>query len=198
MGAHQESTQASTIILIEHRSLDAIIQGMLYLVRDIRIGAKPNFEVLGAMVNYIDAFPERVHHPKEDAYLFKRLRERHAGAVPLLDSLEADHRKGAKKIRDLEQALMRYQRGGEPQFAAFEKAVAEYADFQWKHMSVEETEVLPLARQYLTQEDWQEISAAFSDNNDPLVGSKAGAEYEDLFRRILKLAPPPIGVGAAT
>lgn len=198
MAAHIESTHASTIILIEHRSLDAIIQGMLYLVRDVRIGARPNFEVLGAMVYYIDAFPERFHHPKEDAYLFKRLRARHAGAIPLLDRLEADHRKGAEKIRDLEQALMRYQNGGEPQFASFEKAVAEYAGFQWKHMSVEEIELLPLARRYLTPEDWHEIDAAFSSNDDPLVGSKAGAEYENLFRRILKLAPPPIGVGDVT
>ena len=190
--------QANTIILIEHRSLDAVIHGMLHLVRDVRLGAKPNFEVFGAMVDYIDAFPERFHHPKEDAYLFKRLRERHAGAAALLDRLEADHRKGPERIRDLEQALMRYQERGEVAFGAFEKAVIEYAEFQWKHMNAEETELLPLARQYLTQEDWQEIDTAFSGNSDPLFGSKAGAEYDDLFRRILKLAPPPIGVGSET
>jgi branched-chain amino acid transport system ATP-binding protein len=198
MAANAESMQACTNILIEHRSLDAVIHGMLYLVRNVRLGVKPNFEVFGAMVYYIYAFPERFHHPKEDAHLFKRLRERHPDALPLLDRLEADHRKGAEKIRDLEQALMRYQQGGEAQFAAFEKAVNEYADFQWKHMSVEETEVLPLARQYLTQEDWQQIDAAFSANSDPLLGFKAAAEYENLFRRILTLAPPPIGVGSET
>jgi hemerythrin-like domain-containing protein len=198
MAANGESMQACTNILIEHCSLDAVIHGMLYLVRDVRRGAKPNFEVFGAMVYYIDAFPERFHHPKEDAHLFKRLRERHPDAVPLLDRLEADHRKGAEKIRDLEQALTRYQQGGEAQFAAFEKAVTEYADFQWKHMTVEETEVLPLARQYLTQEDWQEIDAAFSGNSDPLLGSEAAAEYENLFRRILTLAPPPVGIGSET
>jgi hemerythrin-like domain-containing protein len=150
------------------------------------------------MVYYIDAFPERFHHPKEDAHLFRRLRERHPDALPLLDRLEADHRKGAEMIRDLEQALMRYQQGGEAQFAPFEKAVTQYASFQWKHMSVEETEVLPLARQYLTPADWEEIDSAFSGSSDPLLGSKAAAEYEDLFRRILKLAPPPIGFGSET
>jgi hemerythrin-like domain-containing protein len=198
MAANGELMQVCTKILIEHCSLDAVIHAMLYLVRDVRLGAKPNFELFGAMIYYIDAFPERFHHPKEDAHLFKRLRERHPDALPLLERLEADHRKGAEMIRDLEQALTRYQQGGEAQFAAFEKAVAQYASFEWKHMSVEETEVLPLARQYLTQEDWQEIDAAFSGNSDPLLGSKAAAEYEDLFRRILKLAPPPIGVGSET
>lgn len=190
------STQASTIILIEHRSLDAVIDGMLYLVRQIRLGAKPNFEVFDAMIQYINAFPERFHHPKEDAYLFKRLRERHPGAAPLLDRLEADHRKGTERVRDLAQTLTGYRHGGAARFAAFERAVTEYADFQWKHMSVEETQLLPLARQYLKQEDWQEIDAAFSGNSDPLLGAKAGAEYDELFRRILLLAPPPIGVGS--
>lgn len=198
MTVSENSTQASTTILIEHRSLDAVIDGMLYLVRQIRLGAKPNFEVFAAMIQYIDAFPERFHHPKEEAYLFKRLGERHPDAAPLLDRLQADHRRGVEKGRDLEQALTRYQQGGEAQFAPFEKAVTEYADFQWKHMSVEETELLPLARQYLTQEDWQEIDAAFSGSSDPLLGSKAGAQYEELFRRILLLAPPPIGVRSET
>ena len=192
------STQASTIILIEHRSLDAVIDGMLYLVRQIRLGAKPNFEVFDAMIQYIEAFPERFHHPKEDAYLFKRLRERHPDAAPLLDRLEADHRKGAERVRDLAQALTGYRQGGEARFADFERAVTEYADFQWKHMSAEETQLLPLARQYLKQEDWQEIDTAFSGNSDPLLGAKAGAEHGELFRRILLLAPPPIGVGSET
>jgi branched-chain amino acid transport system ATP-binding protein len=191
----ETSTQASATILIEHRSLDAVIQGMLYLVRNIRLGAKPDFTVFGAMIYYIDAFPERFHHPKEDAYLFARLRERLPVAAPLLDRLQADHRKGAERVRDLAQALTSYQQGGDARFAAFERAVTEYAEFQWKHMSVEETQLLPLARQYLRQEDWEEIDAAFSGNADPLHGAKAGAEYDELFRRILLLAPPPIGLG---
>ena len=45
--------QASTIILIEHRSLDAVIHGMLYLVQHVWLGAKPHFEILSAMVDYI-------------------------------------------------------------------------------------------------------------------------------------------------
>jgi len=65
-------------------------------------------------------------------------------------------------------------------------------------MSAEETQLLPLARQYLKQEDWQEIDTAFSGNSDPLLGAKAGAEHGELFRRILLLAPPPIGVGSET
>ena len=73
--------RAIQIIEDEHRSLAAVLHGLLYLVREIRLrNAKPDFELLGAMLHYIDAFPERFHHPKEDAYLFRHLRERDPGS----------------------------------------------------------------------------------------------------------------------
>lgn len=191
--------QAAQIILDEHRSIAAVLHGMLYLVRDIRLrGSTPNFKVFGAMVYYIDAFPERFHHPKEDRYLFGLLRLRYPDAAGLIDRLESEHRAGAEKIRILEQALKRYEEGGAHEFAAFAEAVQAYAQFHWDHMRAEEDKLMPLARTHLTASDWKEIDEAFSGHSDPLFGVKATAEYDGLFRRIVHLAPPPIGVGPST
>jgi hemerythrin-like domain-containing protein len=190
--------QAICIIHDEHRAIAAVLHGMLYLVREIRDrGAKPNFDVFGAMIYYIDAFPERFHHPKEDRYLFRVLRIRHPDATPLLDRLEGEHWTGAHKIRTLEQALARYQQGGASEFPDFAKAVEDYAAFHWEHMRAEETEVLPLAEKHLTAADWEAIDTAFLGHVDPMLGAEAGADYQALFTRIVTLAPPPIGVGPA-
>jgi hemerythrin-like domain-containing protein len=188
--------RAIRIIKDEHRSLAAVLHGMLFLVREIRDqGAKPDFAVLGAMIYYIDAFPERFHHPKEDAYLFRVLRIRHPAAKALLDRLEKEHWTGAHKIRDLEQALARYQNGGAAEFPAFAAAVEGYAAFHWDHMRAEEDELLPLAEKHLTPKDWAAIDDAFMGHTDPMLGTDAGAKYAALFTRIVNLAPPPIGVG---
>jgi hemerythrin-like domain-containing protein len=190
--------QAIRTIKDEHLSLAAVLHNMLHLIHEIRDrGAKPNFELFGTMIYYIDAFPERHHHPKEDGYLFRVLRIRHPAAKPLLDRLEGKHWTGAHKIRLLEQALTRYQHGGANEFASFAKAVEDYAAFHWNHMRSEETEVLPLAEKYLTTNDWEAIDAAFLGHADPLLGSDAGAGYQALFTRICNLAPPPIGVRPA-
>jgi hemerythrin-like domain-containing protein len=184
------------VIQDEHRSLAAVLHGMLYLVHEIRDrGMQPPFEVLGAMVYYIDAFPERFHHPKEDEHLFPRLRARCPAARPLLDDLEAEHVAGAEKIRTLEQSLARYQQGGDAEAGAFIAAVEAYAEFHWKHMGREEKEVFPLAEKHLTEDDWAAIDAAFAGHADPLVGDSSGEDYRKLFRRIVNLAPPPIGLG---
>lgn len=190
--------QAIRIIEDEHRSLAAVLHGLLYLVREIRLrGATPDFELLGAMLHYIDAFPEQFHHPKEDAWLFRRLRERDPASAALLDRLEAEHREGARLIRDLRDTLARYQREGEREFAAFAERLTDYATFHWLHMRAEEDEVLPRARERLSAADWVEIDAAFADNADPMLGADARDNYRQLFRRIVNLAPPPLGVGPA-
>jgi hemerythrin-like domain-containing protein len=190
--------QAISIIHDEHRSLAAVLHGMLYLVRDIRLRhARPDFAVLGAMIHYIDTFPERFHHPKEDAYLFRLLRQRYPNASALLDRLTSEHVRGAEMIRTLEQSLARYQQGGDAEFAAFAEAVAAYAAFHWDHMRTEEDLLVPMARIHLTAQDWEVIDAAFTGHTDPLFGAQAGAEYDTLFQRIVNLAPPPIGVGPA-
>jgi len=188
--------KAISIIRDEHRSLAAVLHGMLYLVREIgERGKKPDFRLLDAMMYYIDTFPERFHHPKEDRYLFRILRQRHPDAAALLDRLETEHRAGAEKIRALEQALARYHAGRPAEFSNFRTAVAAYATFHWAHMHVEEQELLPLAEKYLVADDWVEIDTAFLGNTDPLLGAEVGAQYDALFSRIVNLAPPPIGVG---
>lgn len=189
---------ALRVIESEHRSLAAVLHGLLYLVREIRLrGATPNFELLGAMLHYIDAFPERFHHPKEDAYLFRHLRLRDPDATALLDRLEAEHREGAERIHQLRQSLARYQHEGGQEFAHFAQGVADYATFHWEHMRAEEQDVMPRARRKLTPEDWEEIDEAFANNDDPLLGASAREDYEQLFRKIVNLAPPPLGVGPA-
>jgi len=190
--------QAIRIIREEHQALAAVLHGLLYTVREIRkYQLQPDFELLGAMIYYIDTFPERLHHPKEDAWLFRLLRLRHPPARALLERLESEHRAGGAKLRQLEQALIRYQQGGRGEFAVFAAAVEAFVAFERSHMRSEESEVIPLAQKYLIPADWQEIDAAFLDNKDPLLGEAARDDFQALFRRIVNLAPPPIGVGPA-
>jgi hemerythrin-like domain-containing protein len=189
---------ALSIIHDEHRSLAAVVHGLRYLVRESRKrNTSPDFRVLWAMISYLEEFPEKLHHPKESAYLFARLRQRTHEADTVLAELERQHAKGTQHVRDLEHALGHYEAdipGGLGQFSA---AVEKFADEILKHMAFEESTLIPLARKHLTAEDWVEIGAAFSENGDPRFDAAADHECRDLFSRIVNLAPPPIGVGPA-
>lgn len=189
---------ALAIIRDEHRSLAAVIHGLRYLVREMRErNATPNFRLLWAMMFYLDEFPERMHRPKENAYLFARLRQRTHEADAVIAELERQHTDGARHTRDLELALGHYEAGMPDGLDKFAAAVENFGEETLKHMALEESTVLPLARQHLTAEDWVEIGAAFSENGDPRFDAETDHECRDLFSRIVNLAPPPIGVGPA-
>ncbi|MDA8107356.1 MAG: hemerythrin domain-containing protein [Betaproteobacteria bacterium] len=180
----------------EHRSIAAVLHGLQHLARAAQDpGVRPEFEVFRAMIYYIDAFPERQHHPKEDDYLFAHVARRAPQVAALVDELRAEHVKGAQLVRDLERALLEFEQSWPRGAGAFAAAVDEYAELHWEHMRKEEHELLPLAEQHLTAEDWGEIDAAFAENVDPLSDLEPEGEFAKLYTRIVTLAPAPIGLG---
>lgn len=193
------SQVAIRIIQEEHDLLQAVIQGMLYVVRNIASGGPiPDLKVLRAMLFYIKEYPEKIHHPKEDRYLFARLRERTNQANATLAELESQHKRGNALVAALEHALARYELIGASAFQAFSDMVEGYAAFYKGHMRLEEDDILPMAVQMLTPDDWKIINDAFSSNADPLTGGEHRQELEKLFSLIVNIAPPPIGVGPSS
>ena len=183
------------IIHDEHRALASVLQALRFVVGEIRTGRMtPDFRLLTAMVDYITQVPEKVHHPKEDDYLFPKLKGRSARAAELIDTLEAQHADGYRMTGALLRALIHYQSVGAPGFAAFDALVKDYLDFNWAHLKLEEGELLPLARAALSEDDWRELDAAFSANFDPYSG--AAGEFAELFRKIVALTPAPYGLGS--
>jgi nucleotide-binding universal stress UspA family protein/hemerythrin-like domain-containing protein len=186
----------AAIIRDEHRSLAAVIHGLEYLVRGARDGAAPQVPLLRAMLYYINAFPEKLHHPKEDAYLFRKLRERTAEFNDTLDELERQHAAGHELVGALERGMDAYEADPASGLAAFATAVERFAAAQWQHMNLESKVIMPAAQQHLTDDDWVEIGRAFAENGDPRFAVDADEEFRQLFARILNLAPAQV-VGAA-
>ena len=186
------------VIHDEHQALAAMLRSMSLMLADARRhGTPPNFEVLRAMLFYVDEFPERLHHTKESELLFPKLRQRAPELGPVLDRLDREHAQGEKAIRDLEHALLAFEVMGLSRRDAFESAVERYIRFYLDHMGIEESELLPAAQRLFSAEDWAELDAAFATNRDPLAGHEAPEDYKPLFHKIVMQAPAPIGLGPA-
>jgi len=184
------------VLHAEHESIAAVLITLRLLVRQARdrIGAS-DARVLRAMLYYLDVFPEREHHRKEEAELFVRLRARTREGDGVVKALTNEHESGHGAIRGLEQALLRVEEGGAREAAAFINAVERYIDSYLEHMRKEETELFPLAQRVLTAQDWAEIEVAFARYRDPLDGVTHLTQYEQLLTRIASLVPAPLGFG---
>jgi hemerythrin-like domain-containing protein len=189
---------AIRVIQEDHDRLSALIHGMQYFARAIGKGGNaPDPKVFRAMLLYISDYPEKVHHPKEDLFLFARLRSRAADVDAAINELEAQHASGETLVHELEHALARYEFEGEAAAKPFLYLVERYAKFYFDHMRLEEEVILPAANQYLTAEDWEILDHEFSLEKDPLTGREYKAGFDKLFSVIVNIAPAPIGLGPA-
>ena len=181
----------------EHASLAAMLQSMRMMIERGPGDDRRNFfDVVRAMLFYIDEFPERLHHPKESNLLFPKVVKTSPQVMGAVDKLERDHLYSEKAARDLQHLLLSWELLGPMRRQAFEDAFKKYVDFYLEHMRLEETVILPEAERCLSDADWQVLDKAFAENADPLTGHYPPTlEYEKLFSLIVTRAPSPSGLG---
>jgi hemerythrin-like domain-containing protein len=191
------TSNVSQIIRDQHASLAAVLRSLTLMI-DRGPSDEPErfFDVLRAMLFYIDEFPERQHHPKETELLFPRLKRLAPQLTPVIEALDADHAQGERRVRELQHLLLAWELVGDSRRLAFLHAVREYVRFYLEHMRVEETQLLPVAQRVFQPGDWAELDAAFISQRDPLDPElPRDPNFDRLFTRIVMTAPAPIGLG---
>jgi hemerythrin-like domain-containing protein len=193
----KRSRTALQVIIDEHIAFAAVLRSLQPLV-DKGPEGEPGrfFDVMRAMLFYIDEFPEKRHHPNESNLLFPKLARRAPQLMPVIRRLETEHMQGENRVRELQHQLLAWELLGESRREEFVKNLREYTRFYLDHMRVEETEVLPAAVDVLDDADWAELDRAFEAARDPLAGGAREPAYDRLFTRIVLAAPAPVGVGA--
>ena len=185
------------IIRDEHTTLAAMLRSLgMMVARGPGTNPQNFFDVLRAMLFYIDEFPERLHHPKESELLFPKVAARAPETAQLIAQLEEEHQQGESSVRELQHLLLAWELLGESRREPFDVATKRYLSFYLEHMRLEETVILPAAMKVLSAADWKDIDAAFETNCDPLTGKyPRDPLYDQLFTRIVNHAPAPIGLG---
>ena len=186
---------ALQILRDEHMAVTAVLRSLLQMLgRGPEDAPERFFDVLRAMLFYIDEFPERLHHPKESDLLFSKLVRLAPEVMPIVRRLESDHIIGEGRVRALQHLLLAWEFLGDSRRTAFEEAARDYVGFYLEHMRVEEADLMPVAERVLRPADWAQLNAAFNDHRMPTDGD-GDPNLDRLFTRIVLKAPAPIGVG---
>jgi hemerythrin-like domain-containing protein/nucleotide-binding universal stress UspA family protein len=183
--------KAVAILQDEHRSLAVVLHGMKHLLDEaVAQQAAPNPQLMRNMLHYLQAFPESIHHPKEEAYLFARLRLRTQEVDGVIEELEGQHAEGSALLRELELAFTRVDSADSTTLDTFSRALANFTEAQWKHIGLEESIIIPAAKRHLLAEDWVVIAEAFGKNGDPRFGEQPDKAFRKLFSRIARFGVP--------
>jgi nucleotide-binding universal stress UspA family protein/hemerythrin-like domain-containing protein len=175
------------VIHDEHRAIAAVLNGLRRIVSDIRQGAGlPDLEFVAAMVGYLRDFPEKVHHPREEQHLFAAL----AGSfdtAELIRLLSAEHRAGSEALARIETLLQDCRRGEVGAPALLAEALDRFIESQWQHLNLEETRLIPAARQHLQAADWAHLAQAFKPGHG-LNDDGESDHYKALFVHLMNQA----------
>jgi branched-chain amino acid transport system ATP-binding protein len=187
--------QAIVIIKSEHQNLIAVLYSLEMLIEEIENGKQPDFAVFHGLLTYIDRFLDRYHHPKENDYLFPRVMARAPDTADLVKKLGQQHKQGEQLFIQMLKALSAYEFSGESELPGFCESVLKYTQFEREHVLIEERDLLPRAREALEASDWEEIDAAFGENQDPMFGEKWNSDFSALLNKLINRLPAPLGLG---
>jgi hemerythrin-like domain-containing protein len=191
-------TRAIRVIKDEHTALTGVIEALRLVTANMASGKiAPDFKLLWSIIYYIEEYPEQLHHPKEETFLFPAVRARTDAINAKLDELARQHQNSGAPLAAIKNLIGHVEADIPGALDQLAEKVATYANFHWQHMRLEEDCVLPTASEVLTDADWQTIATAFTANNDPISAgdTTSNAWFRELYRRIVYLVPPPWGLG---
>ncbi len=173
------------ILLEEHRNIDKLL---LVLENELEVFDRsevPDYEILQAVLQYFEDYPENFHHPKEDM-VFEKLKLRDPAAAERIGDVEAEHELETSRLRRLIDAVEEILAGREFLRQAFHDVVSDFIKHQRQHMDKEERLLFPAAVQRLRPEDWADIDARLNDRKDPLFNGVVETKFQALQRTILR------------
>jgi len=163
----------------DHKHIAVLLNVLKNKQMKLSDGESINFIVVRDIVEYMQGYAERCHHPVEDIIYAYYLAHK---ANDSIDKLSTEHelviQASAALMTTLNLILSDI-------VVAREKLIVDFADYvalQERHMQMEEREIFPLLAKTLTEKDWQLIESECQKSliDDPLFLDREQKEFEDL------------------
>jgi hemerythrin-like domain-containing protein len=172
----------------EHRNFAKLLDVLEREIERIAATGDPDWNVLHAVAGYFCEYPDRSHHPKEDA-VFRRLQVKFPELAKWVGGLLREHlevRLRVQRFRDHIQSI--FLEDVLPRENLVNSARA-FLDAERRHMKREEEIFFPVAEKLLAEDDWQWIGSQLRSERDLLLSE--GVEQVFQVVRDSQLAREP-------
>ena len=173
------------ILLDEHRNIEKLLHVLEQELKIFDRGESPDYEILQAIIDYFQDYPESYHHPKEDV-VFEKLELRDPAATRQIGDTKAEHQVETDRLRQFARAIEDVLAGRELLRQTFHNVVRDFIDHQRQHMAKEERLLFPSAVKALRPEDWVEINAQLNTRKDPLFDDSTEKKFHALQQTIMR------------
>ena len=168
----------------DHVHLAKLLELLKAELELLRRGERPNYDQMLDIVDYVQNYPDQVHHPKEDVVLRYYL-ARGGDSPAVVEALMAEHKALPELTKELRESVEKLLHDGIVSLEAFESQLQRFIEAQHSHMSNEEGKVFPMIERTLTDTDWAAIEREIPQAGDPLFGENVARQYEGLYQRVI-------------
>ena len=184
-GQDQSMTRIIEILLEEHRNIKKLLHVLEQELDVFDHSDQPDYEILQAIIEYFQDYPESHHHPKEDM-VFEKLKARDPALAKRVGDVEEEHQIETKRLQQFSRAVDDVLAGREFLRQTFHNVVHDFIEHQRKHMDKEELMLFPAAVRALQPEDWADIDTRLNDRKDPLFSGVTQNKFTALQQTILR------------
>lgn len=121
-------------------------------------GTAADLELVHAIGDYLNTYPNQFHHPKEDLIYHALLAAEPEVGAPL-DDLESEHVELSERAEELAFAINSIQSGETPWGEWFTDLAMRFIEFYRQHMAKEETSYFPEAERILDAETFAHLES---------------------------------------
>ena len=169
----------------EHRNIEGLL---LVLEQELDVfdrNERPDYEIIQAVINYFQDYPDCCHHPKEDM-IFEKLKARDPVAAEAVGDLEAEHQNEGSRLRRVAYMIRSILTDHDVLRQSVHDTIRDFIELERKHMEMEERVLFSVAAKALRPEDWVGIEAMWSEENDSMFNVAVEERCQSLRVRILQ------------
>jgi hemerythrin-like domain-containing protein len=173
------------LLRLEHANQQKLLNVLERQIGLFKNGVTIDYDNIEAIVDYFLDYPNRCHHPKEDA-LFRKLRARDGAATEAVGNLLGEHEELAELTARLAGAVRPKLPGHDARGERFIVVGERFLNTYRSHMAKEEELFFPAVLHSFTPIDWAEIDYQVFDQKDPLFSEPVEACFTALRNNILR------------
>ena len=169
----------------EHGDIEQLLKVLEDELKVFNRRERPDYEIIRAVIDYFQDYPDCCHHPKEDM-IFERLKARDPLAAKRIGDAEAEHRQETERLDRVAEVVRNVLLDRDILRETFSKVMRDFIDHQRGHMAMEERSLFPAAASALRPQDWQEIDSKWNDKTETLFNAAMEEKCYSLRDRILR------------
>lgn len=168
----------------DHIHLARLLKTLTQQADLLSTDADPDLDMILDIVDYIQNYPDLVHHPKEDM-VYKAFQDVTDDGSEVVKQLLEEHEKLPSITADFRHLMEEIVNGGSIiSRAALQAKIRHFIDIERTHMNTEEFVLFPLIDNAMGMAEWQELETVMPDEIDPLFGGNVIESYKSLYKSI--------------